>query len=451
MAHSQTRSAGTARSVEPWERRFIGLVFALLVLGLPHEWTQTSFTTGGSASVIIVYTPLLTLALLLGLQRRAAFMKAMWTDPLILLLVLWAVASSFWSTNFWTTGRQTIAWLLATTFAFYAVTRLELREILRLAAWLMLVGTALNLIFIVALPRWGQVVDPVDTAKSGWKGIGSNKNSLGQFSAAAVVILWMARRTFTSHRLLYTVGAIVNVVVLVGADAKTSLVSLIGTGALMIVFRAFRAHRQFFGVVVIGLLASSAIVLWLILSNRDTLASGIGRSGDLTGRTALWDDLVPAARKHLFQGYGWGGFWNGEDSPAGKIWIEHDWKPPDAHNLLLQLALDLGLVGVFLYVVSFLRGLGRGVVFLRDSADPIAMLPVVWFTFELLNSITEHGNLGRSGFWVLHVIFIIAVGLNAKRGKVARSAPRPSRQQTLRYARQDATAFANGVSPDTPR
>ena len=451
MAHSQTRPVGAARAVEPWERRFLGIVFASLVLGLPHEWTQTSFTTGGSASVILFYTPLLTVALLLGLQRRAAFTKAMWTDPLILLLLLWALASSFWSTDFATTARQTIAWFLATTFAFYVVTRLELREVLRLAALVMLIGTALNLIFIVALPRWGQVVDPVDAAKSGWKGIASNKNSLGQFSAAAVVILWMARRTFTRHRLLYTVGSIVNVFVLLGADAKTSLVSLIGTGALLIVFRAFRAHRQFFGVVVIGLLMSSAIVLWLILRNRDTLASGLGRSGDLTGRTALWDDLVPAARKHLLQGYGWGGFWNGESSPATEIWIEHDWQPPDAHNLLLQLALDLGLVGVFLYLVSFLRGLGRGVVFLRDSADPIAMLPVVWFTFELLGSITEHGNLGRSGFWVLHVIFIIAVGVNAKKRRVATSSPRPSRLQALQHATQGATAFANEVSPDTAR
>jgi O-antigen ligase len=225
-------------------------------------------------------------------------------------------------------------------------------------------------------------------------------------------------------------------------------VALIGTGALMIVFRAFRAQRQLFPVVVIGMLGTSVVVLLLVLQNRNTLASSVGRSGDLTGRTDLWADLVPAWRKHRIQGYGWGGFWNGENSPAGLIWQKHKWNPPDAHNLLLQLALDLGVVGVVLYFVSFLRALGRGVVYLRDSADPVAMLPVVWFTFELLNSITEHGNLGRNGFWVLHVMFVVAVGLHAKQSR-ARSSRRPSRQAMVLHATQGATAFASGAPPTT--
>jgi exopolysaccharide production protein ExoQ len=446
MAQSQATVTRAARTHQPWERRFFVLVFALLVLGLPNEWAKTTFSTEGSASTIIVYTPVLVLAVLFGLQRSAAFTKAIWTDPLIPLLLIWAVASTVWSTDPGKTARQTIAFVLATLFAYYAVTRFTLREILRLTALTMVVGTALNLIFIFALPRWGKVIDPVDAGKSGWKGIASNKNTLGQFSAAAVIILWMARRSLTRFRVVYTIAAIVNIFLVIGADAKTSLVSLIGTGALMIVFRAFRAHRQFFAVVVIGLLVSSTVVLWLILRNRNSLASGLGRSGNLTGRTALWDDLVPAVRKHPLQGYGWGGFWNGESSPAGQIWVEHDWKPPDAHNLVLRLALDLGLVGVFLYVVSFLRGMARGVVFLRDSADPVAMLPIVWFTFELLGSITEQGNLGRNGQWVLHVIFIVAVGQHAKKAR-ATSSPRPSRRAALVHSMRDGTAFASGAPP----
>ena len=446
MAQSLATATRVARTHQPWERRFFVFVFALLVLGLPNEWSKTTFSTEGSASTIIVYTPVLVLAVMFGLQRRAAFTKAVWTDPLIPLLLIWAVSSTVWSTDPGKTARQTIAWLLATLFAYYAVTRFDLREILRLAALPMVLGTALNVIFIFVLPRWGKVVDPLDASKSGWKGIASNKNSLGQFSAMAVVILWMARRSFTRLRVVYTIAAIVNILLVIGADAKTSLVSLIGTGALTIVFRAFRAHRQFFAVVVIGLLVSSTVVLWLILRNRNSLAAGLGRTGNLTGRTALWDDLVPAARKHPIQGYGWGGFWNGDSSPAGAIWIEHDWKPPDAHNLLLQLALDLGLVGMFLYLISFLRGMARGVVFLRDSADPIAMLPIVWFTFELLGSITEHGNLGRSGSWVLHVIFIVAVGLHAKKNR-AKSSPRPSRRVALAHSMRGGTAFASGAPP----
>ena len=454
MSARQAVSARASQAYQPWERWFFLGVISTLLYGLPNEWIRTYYGVQGTKSALIFYTPVLLIALGLGLQRSAAFIRAASVEIFIPLLLAWALLSSLWSTSFSTTVRQSVAWILATTFAYYAVTRFDLREILKLTAWSMLIGTVLNLFFIYALPRYGQVADPFDAAKSGWKGITSNKNSLGQFSAAAAVILWMARRSLTRYRAVYTIGAIANIFVVVQADAKTSLVALMGTGALMIVFRAFRAQRQLFGVAVIALLATSVIVLILVMNNRDSLASGLGRSGDLTGRTALWDDLVPAVRERPIQGYGWGGFWNGFFSPAGEIWIEHTWQPPDAHNLLLQVALDVGLVGVFLYFAGFFRGMARGVVYLRDSADPIAMLPIVWFTFELLGSITEHGNLGRNGNWVLHVMFIVAVGLhakNAKQGRSATSPRRPSRHRALLLGTPDATASTSGSPRDTAR
>ncbi|HUP74779.1 MAG TPA: O-antigen ligase family protein [Acidimicrobiales bacterium] len=449
MATPQSIPVRAPRAYQPWERWFFVGVLSSLFYGLPNEWIRTYYGVQGTKSALLFYTPVLLFGLLLGLQRAPAFIRAMSVDPFIPLLILWALASAVWSTDFGTTVRQTIAWGLATTFAYYAVTRFDLREILRLTALTMLFGTALNVIFIFALPRYGTVLDPFDPTKSGWKGITSNKNSLGQFTSVAAILLWMARRTFTRYRAIYTIGAIVNVAVLVRADAKTSFVALLGTGALMIVFRAFRAQRQLFGVAVIGMLISSVLVLLFILGNREQLASGVGRSGDLTGRTALWADLVPAVAERPVQGYGWGGFWNGYFSPAGDIWIKHSWQPPDAHNLVLQLALNVGLVGVLLYSISFLRGMARGIVYLRDSADPIAMLPVVFFAYELLGSITEHGNLARGGTWVLHVIFLVAVGLNAKKAPPVPSRSRSRGPQGLHHPTPDARAFASGAPPNT--
>jgi exopolysaccharide production protein ExoQ len=451
MATRQAAPARAVRAYQPWERWFFLGVMASLIFGLPNEWIRTYYAVEGTKSALIFYTPILLLALVFGLQRGAAFMRAMASEPFIPLLLAWAFASTLWSYNIGGTFRQTIAWILATAFAYYAVTRFDLREILELTAIALVIGTALNVLFIVALPRYGKLVDEFDPTKSGWKGITSNKNSLGQFCSAAAVILWIARRSLKRWRLIYTVAAIVNVVVLLGADAKTSLVALMGTSVLMIVFRAFRAQRQLFGAVVIGLLMSSVAVLFLVLHNRNTLAGGIGRSGDFTGRTQLWSDLIPAFRKHPIQGYGWGGFWNGFFSPAGEIWIKNTWQPPDAHDQLLQIAIDLGVVGVFLYYFSFLRGMARGIVYLRDSADPVAMLPIVFFAYELLGSITEHGNLGRNGFWVLHVILIVAVGLNAKKTNRPTSQPRPPRLPVRERVTPGEAAFANGARPTTTR
>ena len=122
--------------------------------------------------------------------------------------------------------------------SYYAVTRFDLAKVLELTANSVVIGTALNLLWIVALPRYGRVIDPFDPANSGIKGVLSNKNSLGQFCAAGVMILLMARASATKHRQVYLLAAFVNLALLVRSDSKTSLVALIGVAGFAVVFRA---------------------------------------------------------------------------------------------------------------------------------------------------------------------------------------------------------------------
>ena len=272
-------------------------------------------------------------------------------------------------------------------------------------------GTLVNVMWIVAIPRYGRVIDPFDPANSGIKGVMSNKNTLGQFCAVAVLVLLMARACLRRNRNVYLIAALVNLALLVRSDSKTSLVALLGVGAFAVVFRAFRAQKQLFMVVVIMVFLASIGTLMFILQNKDTLASGLGRNGNLTGRTQLWADLAGAAKRRNLLGHGYGGFWNGYLSPAGEIWHVHTWQPPDAHNVFFQLWIDLGLVGVAIYFVGFLRAFRRGMVYLRDNTATIALFPLLFFSFELLMSITEHGNLSRNYSWALHVIATVAVGL----------------------------------------
>ena len=108
-------------------------------------------------------------------------------------------------------------------------------------------------------------------------------------------------------------------------------------------------------------------------------------------------------------GYGVGGFWNGYFSAAHDIWVRNTWQPPDAHNIMLNTALELGFIGVILFYLGFIRVYKRAIIFLRDSSDPAAMLPLSWATYLFLASLTEKGFLGRTSSWAIFLVCAIAV------------------------------------------
>ena len=94
MATGQATAARASKAYQPWERWFFFGVMSTLLYGLPNEWIRTYYGVQGTKSALLFYTPILFLALLFGLQRSAAFMKAVSVEPFIPLLLLWALLSS---------------------------------------------------------------------------------------------------------------------------------------------------------------------------------------------------------------------------------------------------------------------------------------------------------------------------------------------------------------------
>ncbi len=71
-----------------------------------------------------------------------------------------------------------------------------------------------------------------------------------------------------------------------------------------------------------------------------TFSTAIGRDSTLTGRTEIWEGLLPLAYKHPILGCGFGGFWTSE---MAEIHQENS-----AHNGYLDAQLQLGFAGLFL-------------------------------------------------------------------------------------------------------
>ena len=93
--------------------------------------------------------------------------------------------------------------------------------------------------------------------------------------------------------------------------------------------------------------------------------------------------------------------------------------PPHAHNGILELWLELGIVGTGLYLAVFVYYVAKAVNFLRQSSNPAAAWPLIFLVFLFLASLTESEFLGGSSVtFILYVAVAATVCTKARNASV---------------------------------
>ncbi len=325
--------------------------------------------------------------------------------PLFVAFFAFLVLSALWSANPGETIREAVVLALVALYALYAVTRFELKQIVLFTAVATTIGVMLSLSFALVLPEFG------DSAK-GWTGIHSNKNTLGRISALSAINYLFAARLYRRFRSLNYLLAALAVVLVIGSESSTAIVSLTLLVATMAVVLAFRSRRTLFGAVVLAFLSSLVIGMAFATANLGPITDILGKDITLTGRVGLWDYLLTEVTRRPFFGWGWNAYWGGWFSPAHEVWIEEIWLPPHSHNALFDYVLQLGIIGATLYLLFYCQAIGRSVRFVRDVPGAEGIWPVSIFAFVMLQSITETGALFRGLEFFFLVVAVLAVGVS---------------------------------------
>jgi O-antigen ligase len=144
----------------------------------------------------------------------------------------------------------------------------------------------------------------------------------------------------------------------------------------------------------------------LFLSDLETSLSLIGRDATLTGRTELWSLVLAKIWERPWLGYGYSGFWQGPTSEAGQyVWSAIGWDAPHAHNGLLDLWIDLGLLGLIIYVLIFSLNFIQAINWVRATKTAENYFPLVYLVFIFLANLTESNLLVQNDIiWILYVM-----------------------------------------------
>jgi exopolysaccharide production protein ExoQ len=369
---------------------------------------------GGGPTRLIVWASTL-FAVLLICPLASSVLALFNRNRLVAALVLVAAASILWSQDP-AASLQKVAYLLVTTcFGLYLVERFSPRQLMQVVMITGAIAIIGSLVLALALPRYGIFIGRADES-SGWQGIYSHKNTLGlmtMYFLAPALFLPVNGTRQKFWRFLYIGSSIFLVAMSRSRGAWIMTASLLAFALIITVGSRLKPGERAAAYWALGVgLVVIAAAVWALLP---VILGALHKDMTLTGRTRIWSVLLTSFVKRPWLGYGYSAFWVGtKGESANAIYALHWPRLGYAENGVLELALELGGVGVGLYFLAYLQSYRR-LKYLLSWSNGTAEL--FWYgSILFLAAITniEAGDIAspNSMEWL---IFVIAAGSIQKR------------------------------------
>jgi O-antigen ligase len=377
-----------------------------------HLGTLGYVAIPGIAYIVVAYV----LAVNIGRVARMTLEMKM-----LSLLALLTVFSVFWSQDPVRSAFNGAFYLTGTLFAYYLVSCFGARDIMRLV---MMAGTLVclaGLVVVVLFPRFG--VETVDPRTFGaWKGLFVGRTAAAKclvFLLSPALVAGHTQRSFRWIAYVLLVG-----VSILSAKAVTALLIVFLYMLLMGAFNlARRLERKTALIIGVTVSLNCLIVAAASLSYLPSVLRFLGRDPTLTGRTVVWSALAPSILKHPILGYGFYAFWLGLRGESANVIIGVHWFFGYAHNGMLEILLQLGLVGLLVFLVTFVQAIRDAWFCIRYGRS----VGVEWYAgilfLTVLYNIDEATVLLPNE--LLSILYVVACcGLSVEARRIRAFAPR---------------------------
>ena len=216
------------------------------------------------------------------------------------------------------------------------------------------------------------------------------------------------------------------------ADSATSLACfLMGCAVMFLANLRSLMRRQSLLHAAIAIML--CVVVYGLLLNPDAgMIEMAGRNSTLTGRTALWAQILPLGGNAMF-GAGYESFWLGDRLQT--IWNANWWHPNQAHNGYLQIFLDLGWAGVVMLGALIISGY-RNIASMLTTHPAAARRSLAYFVAAVACNLTEHAFRDMHPVWIVFLLAVIAVPRTSavKEPVINREIAQPLRRSDLQPA-----------------
>ena len=171
-----------------------------------------------------------------------------------------------------------------------------------------------------------------------------------------------------------------------------------------------------------GALITLVIALVPALPLFEAFFEAIGKDATLTGRIPLWRQIIDVMSTHkTMTGYGYGMFWR---DPIAVEMIHTGFNrrynnfmasiTSGAHNVLLEMWLNVGLLGIAEYFFALLGTFHR----VEEMENSAYLFSCVMMVFLMINGLTERCLASNYDYKTLVLFLVMAMGCNRRAASV---------------------------------
>jgi len=337
---------------------------------------------------------------------------------LLVISVLWSVAPS-------TTMTRSIAYLFLVVGAIGIAEIFDADEVMRLTALIGGFSAAISLV----LP------DAAAAITGSFRGAFPGKNQLGAAMVIGVLSGLHSMRVARRRRFIYIGITLLCTVVAILSKSETSLVTILALYVFNVIGQIYvkgginRIISMF-----AALLATLAFIIFMW--NINLLYSFLDKDPTLTGRTEFWPYIIDDIYQRPLLGWGFTAFWMLPNPAAEEIFAMIRYPINEAHNGLLQLLLDVGVVGTAFFLFLWVRNFAMAVKCINGPAPALGVSSLALLIGILLMGVTEQvlttADVWTTQFFMLG--FMCEKQLELARQARSAVALRPARPAALQKA-----------------
>jgi O-antigen ligase len=149
-------------------------------------------------------------------------------------------------------------------------------------------------------------------------------------------------------------------VFIVMAHAVTALIVICCYAFFMAMLYFFRRLEQKTALVLGSVcIAICVLLMFVAIPYAADIARLFGRDLTFTGRTEVWEVVTRSISKRPVLGYGFYSFWQGMTGQSADAILATHWGFGYAHNGMLEILLQLGFVGLIIFLLSLFSAIGN--------------------------------------------------------------------------------------------
>lgn len=341
---------------------FLFGLFGGLATMLTNPQEPDLVTMGFQISWILVYC---LFSILIVFNKQLHFFRV---ELPVLFFAAYVVISTSWSKDFSATILYSISLTVNLLFSIYVSRKYSTREFLRKLAMFLTVYNGFGLLMYAVGVEQAFYIDPLDRSSiiglELFKGFFSHKIYAGYYCAFTFFVSYLY---FDGLKKIILCSINLFLVLLSGSSLSVVFFLVMVIVLASVAFIIKSEQKVSISVAALYLVCFVSVGVYF---NYENILLGLGRDVTLTGRTELWEWALYFIEQRPLFGWGYSGiFFEGNLSPSNIINDFSYYQAPHFHNSYLQIAAELGVFGLIIFLYFYFKSISNCFVLLTRAGE----------------------------------------------------------------------------------